>query len=435
MAADYFRKLLEDRNLKDLDVRAACVGRRVGAALCLTMSVLFAGIVWSPARAAAPDLGEMRYRALSETITVEPDPALPDEVRTLGRLNRELAFNAEEMALEILVLGLDADADVTILLRSGDGADLEEPPASQFLNVSDWTDVHPVPVIEVLVRGRPQQDRFTLEVRGVALGSADAQADQVIEPAGFEHVTALDQQERRQRADPVARLVMEGKVKNGVPYDRRCSGFLIGPRLLMTAYHCIDGQPICSGTVALFGFDDLRRTPEAVWCEELLYATPVLDVAFVRLAGDPGVRWGFLSLVGKSYDYRKGGPLVVIQHPRGALKRVSRDGACKIGNSASKKADGIADLLKFPQLQKFARDVAALHGCDTDPGSSGSPVMNRDTGEVTILHNFGRRSPHLGHNRGIRIAEIRKCVIIKKTAAVVTQRPGTGQRCKHRPAG
>jgi lysyl endopeptidase len=69
----------------------------------------------------------------------------------------------------------------------------------------------------------------------------------------------------------------------------------------------------------------------------------------------------------------------VPQHPAGEPTRIAgslgdRAGTCEVGDNAY---DGYAQN----------SDVSYL--CDTEGGSSGSPVLSRKTNKVVALHHFG----------------------------------------------
>lgn len=64
-------------------------------------------------------------------------------------------------------------------------------------------------------------------------------------------------------------------------------------------------------------------------------------------------------------------PLLVASHPAARLKEVDRSEMCKI---------------RTIETEELSGRVSITHTCDTEGGSSGSPVLDRETGYVVALH-------------------------------------------------
>ena len=105
-----------------------------------------------------------------------------------------------------------------------------------------------------------------------------------------------------------------------------------------------------------------------------------LDLALIRLEGNPGDKYGWLELDNRIPP--SGTPVFIPQHPGGrakeiALKDTSSDGAeCEILEAAETSCSSSA----FGDLR---------YKCDTEGGASGSPVIARDTNKVIALHHCG----------------------------------------------
>lgn len=167
--------------------------------------------------------------------------------------------------------------------------------------------------------------------------------------------------------------------------DKRvaCTGFLIGQSLLMTNEHCMPAaltapHATCRGIIdALFAYDDDAATPTTFECDQVLSTNVGLDYAVLQLKGTPGQSWGTLRL--EDQRSPKGGdsgePLVVIQHPGGRPTAVARQ-RCR------------ADAVGVPGVETGGADQDFNHICDTEGGSSGSPVLD-GSGRVIGLHHFG----------------------------------------------
>lgn len=179
---------------------------------------------------------------------------------------------------------------------------------------------------------------------------------------------------------PVARL----DTGNGL-----CTAFLIGPDLMMTNQHCIASQSTCSNSKAQFNYeldDSGRPLPSDDFaCAELLQSDEDLDYAVFRVRGTPGDQYGWYSLDPRVPTGEQG---TLIQHPGGKRKKVAFDPNC----SLLKIDDGNAPNSDFN------------HQCDTESGSSGSPVLDANF-NVVGLHHFGgaTRAGGISANQAVRI--------------------------------
>ncbi|MEU8003238.1 serine protease [Catellatospora sp. NPDC049111] len=180
------------------------------------------------------------------------------------------------------------------------------------------------------------------------------------------------------RAKAVARMLIGGV--------ELCTAWRVGPRnLLLTNNHCVADKSETNDVEVWFnyqcaecgGYDVFR--PTKVWLSELITTDKTLDFSLFSVTDFPLVeKFGYLEL-----DLRrpaKGEELYIPQHPAGAPAMVAissdRDRA---GNCAveSNDYDGYAD------------DTDISYYCDTEGGSSGSPVLSRRTNKVIALHHFG----------------------------------------------
>ena len=168
------------------------------------------------------------------------------------------------------------------------------------------------------------------------------------------------------------------------------TGFLAGPRLLLTNFHVLDwtdeGGPdlgqIAPGSLFEFDYEerfDGTLRPVSTYAADpatLLLASPWQKLDYVLVALQPVSREGDRSLLDYGYDRLaadlgkivKGEPVYVIQHPRGQPKQV-----VVRNNLLVDRDEGSAT----PYL---------TYEADTDLGSSGSPVFNRQW-EVVALHH------------------------------------------------
>lgn len=189
------------------------------------------------------------------------------------------------------------------------------------------------------------------------------------------------------RTKAVARLLIKG--------TELCTAFRVGPEnRLMTNHHCIASREELADTEVWFnyqcaecgGYDVFR--PTKVWGAELLATDKTLDFSVFSVTDFELVRkFGYLELDLRRPD--KGEELYIPQHPTGAPTMVSlgKDmGNCAVVDSAY---DG------------YGTDTDISYYCDTEGGSSGSPVLSRVTNKVIALHHFGGCP-----NSGVRLERI-----------------------------
>ncbi len=148
-----------------------------------------------------------------------------------------------------------------------------------------------------------------------------------------------------------------------------CSGFLVGPDLLVTAGHCVDKENF-KNKVWIFGYDSsLAFEPNPTFTPDHIYFTKEVvlweknnysqkDYALIRLDRIVlGVKPYKIRTSGK---VEKGALLAIIGHPSGLTTKIS---------SGAKILDTSDENRLKTNLDSFA-------------GNSGSPVINIKTGKV-----------------------------------------------------
>ena len=180
----------------------------------------------------------------------------------------------------------------------------------------------------------------------------------------------LDERVRRICGGPMC----DGGRFRSQPTPAFCTGFLVGPDLLVTAGHCIDNERVCQRTRFVFDFKTDATGAVAPTdrndvfeCESLVQSVErrSTDFAVVRLDRDTG-RLGLLMQIRD--DIAVGAPLALIGHPLGLPIKIAAGGM--VVNSR-------------PGRSVFEATVDALDS------SSGSPVINTDTYRVEGLLTAG----------------------------------------------
>lgn len=165
-----------------------------------------------------------------------------------------------------------------------------------------------------------------------------------------------------------------------------CSGTLIGENLFLTASHCVDGATN-GNTYVAFNYERAKGATTLLPQKhfkvlEIVEDGGNLDYAILKLDGTPGKEFGFSKI--KSPTPEKGHTLTIIQHPSGEAKQV------EIGTRGS-----------------IAGNYMGYGDLDTEPGSSGSGVLDAD-GNVVGVHTNGGCSSSGGENKGVMMSQIAK---------------------------
>jgi lysyl endopeptidase len=179
------------------------------------------------------------------------------------------------------------------------------------------------------------------------------------------------------RSKAIARLLING--------TELCTGWRVGTKnRMLTNNHCFDSSANAYETEVWFnyqcakcgGFEVFK--PTKVWGDKVLATEHVLDFTLFTVSNFKSVqKFGYLTL--DTTRPAKGQELYVPQHPAGEPTRIAgrlgeRAGTCAVADAAF---DG------------YAANSDVSYYCDTEGGSSGSPVLSRKSNKVVALHHFG----------------------------------------------
>ncbi len=195
------------------------------------------------------------------------------------------------------------------------------------------------------------------------------------------------------------------------------SGFLVGPRLLATNNHVLSSAADAAQAEAEFGFEhdaegvlsppvQFNLSPSEVFFTDVAHDITLVAVVPFSEGGVPLDRFGFLPLLPLSGKGVHGEWVTLIQHPGGDPKQMAVR-ACQIVELEPDQRVGV-------DTQRFIH-----YTTDTEPGSSGAPVLNDQWQVVAIHHKAVPRSgkearkkladgkePQWLANEGVRISAI-----------------------------
>ncbi|NQV01558.1 MAG: trypsin-like peptidase domain-containing protein [Bacteroidia bacterium] len=293
----------------------------------------------------------------------------------------------------------DSQVDYSIMIRDGAGMIVLAYTKKQLAGKESlWTGMilGDEATVQIYVSGVEPPHGLSLIVKEIAYNEEGGWVLSITEPDNRQHVVSLTELDRKLH-DAARSVALLSFIMNGGHYT--CTGFMISEDLMITNEHCVPTQAVCDTTAVYFGYEynteGFLSIGEQYYCETLV-APPVetLDFSVLRITGQPGKpdKWG--SLNPASHILNKNEPLLMVQHPYGQPKQISKIG-CFIstpdahGNDDSKPTD-------------FG------HLCDTLSGSSGSPLLSQDY-RVVGLHHLGfdwTSDRWKDENRAVNISEI-----------------------------
>jgi lysyl endopeptidase len=189
---------------------------------------------------------------------------------------------------------------------------------------------------------------------------------------------------------PVARLLING--------TELCTAFRVSAsNRLLTNHHCLPDDWSAYGAEVWFNYQCVEcdgwavYRPTKVYVDRIIDSDRTLDYTLFSVDDFAAVeRFGYLELADRPVS--SGEEIYIPQHPRGLPTQV-----------AMTEARGRACAIVNPSADGYGERTDVTYYCDTDGGSSGSPVLSRRTHQVVALHHFGGCP-----NAGVRMDLIRQ---------------------------
>lgn len=158
------------------------------------------------------------------------------------------------------------------------------------------------------------------------------------------------------------------------------TGFLVSPRLLLTNHHVLSTAQAASVTRAQFNYElddrdqvseqqEFSLEPARFFLNDKAHDFALVAITAKSKSGAAAASFGFCQLIAAEGKIIPGERVNIIQHPKGEPKQIVLQEN---------------KLLDLPPKH----DRYAYYEADTEPGSSGSPVLN-DQWEVVALHHSG----------------------------------------------
>ena len=184
--------------------------------------------------------------------------------------------------------------------------------------------------------------------------------------------------------NPVARLLFQS---GGSSYV--CTGWLVAgsnANTLVTNNHCISTQNEASSLQAKFNYQtttcpgSTQATTTDYAGGTLLRTHVKLDYTLMTLQGNPEATWGEYTATSKQPT--AGLVINFPQHPGGGLKEIGywEDAAHTVRCTTASVNQTYSGATRKSQM---------AYGCDSEGGSSGSPIMDAGTGRIIGLHHYG----------------------------------------------
>jgi hypothetical protein len=186
-------------------------------------------------------------------------------------------------------------------------------------------------------------------------------------------------------ADPVAYTKSKAIARLLINGTELCTGWRVGANdRMLTNNHCFTTSSEAYDTEVWFnyqcascgGYDVFQ--PTKVWAGKVLSTDHTYDYTLFTVGDFKAVeKFGYLQL--DTARPVKDQELYVPQHPAGEPTRIAGSLGERAGNCS------VAD----PAYTGYTANSDVAYYCDTEGGSSGSPVLSRRTNKVVALHHFG----------------------------------------------
>ncbi|MET7422217.1 serine protease [Dactylosporangium sp. NPDC005555] len=234
--------------------------------------------------------------------------------------------------------------------------------------------------VDRVARGQTPAEQASAEAARKAAAAAKPHEESICDRDEKENAVCYksDDPVAYANSKPVARILI-----NGVEL---CTAWRLGANnRMMTNAHCFTTTREARNTEVWFNYECAQcgggptLRPVKVMADQVLATDNVLDYTLFTVRNFDAIsRFGYLQMDDRAPV--RGEELYIPQHPRGMPTVITtfdsseRSGNCAVAN---------------PAYNGYAAGTDMSYYCDTDGGSSGSPVISRRTNKVIALHHFG----------------------------------------------
>lgn len=253
--------------------------------------------------------------------------------------------------------------------------------------------------VEVRLLGNRANAKVVID--SIQVGLPNEQIEQIVNanPNGEESICGSDNKQAAvcyadshsteyQHSKPVARLLIDGR--------SLCTAWRVGPdNLLMTNNHCIETAAEAANTEVWFNYQlascgGSRATTTKVQANQLLETGYTLDYSLFTVSNFAAIEsFGYLGLDPRIPNQSE--TIYIPQHPGGRLKELGIE----------TDYQGTRCIVDAPITNGRGNNTDAGYLCDTEGGSSGSPVLTASSNNVIALHHLGGC-----YNKGAHISKI-----------------------------
>jgi V8-like Glu-specific endopeptidase len=349
--------------------------------MAATATAITAVLAWAPP-AAADEPPQYRADQIAQRETADIALA-PGETTTVA--------HAEAAFIKVHFDRVELGARDALTVASPDGAESHKYRSRDVAGGELWALSIEGEAAEVTLHDAADGVAAAAHVAEYSRGLNDAQLASRPSETRAESICGVDDSRNAvcyRDSDPVAYGASQSVARLIINAESYCTGWIAGDDRLLTNNHCIEDSAEARVTEVQFGYECVRcaggqvRKPLKVSGDRVLATDFTLDFTLFTVA-EPERIAHLPALELSSEPVGLHDKIYIPEHPGGKPLRIA--------SSSTSEPDGLGSRCVVGDEKRRGRgpgtDFAYL--CDTEGGSSGSPVISRATGKVVGIHHFG----------------------------------------------